>query len=81
MHLIYDYVEKNQLFFLVLFGMIIGIILIFLLYLRERKRGVMIEDRVKKERTFYQTFSNETRNVFIVLKRADSRLISRKNFI
>lgn len=71
MHLIFDYVEKNQVFFLILFGMIIGIILIFLLYLKEHKKGIEIENSVKKERDFYQTFSHETHNIFIALKRDD----------
>lgn len=75
MHIFFNYIRENQIFFLILLGMILCIILLWGFYVRQCKKNAAIEESVKKERIFYNTFSNETRNVFVSIRQSDLSIL------
>ena len=71
MHLIFNYVGENQGWFLILFGMIAAVILLFSLYVNQRKKAELMEQSVEKERRFYESFSMESHHLFLSIRRSD----------
>ena len=71
MHLIFNYVEENQLFFLIFLGMILGILFLWGLYLRQCNKTKQVEQSIQRERAFYESFSKESDHVFLSVRRHD----------
>ena len=75
MQKILNYISENQIFFLILFGMIILLILIFRSNQKQKRRIKQIQRSVDDERKFYQAFEEETANAYICFQASDLKIL------
>lgn len=75
MQILFNYVADNQIFFLILFGMMILIVILFGLYQKQRRTIRQIEQTVEDERNFYQSFEDETSHVYLCIRQSDLKIL------
>lgn len=70
-----NYISENQIFFLILFGMLMLLILVFRAYQIQKRRSKKIQQSIEDERQFYQIFEKETLNAYICFQALDLKIL------
>ena len=75
MQILFNYIVKNQIFFLILLCMILLVIVLWGLYQKQQKDIRTIKQKIEEEQKFYQSFKNELSNVYLCIREADLKVL------
>lgn len=79
MQSLFNYIENNQIFFLILLCMLVLIIALLCLCIRQYYNHKKLERSIEEERRFYGSFENETENVYLCIDKADLKVLYTSN--
>lgn len=79
MQSLFNYIENNQIFFLILLCMLVLIIALLCLCFRQYYNHKKLEHSIEEERRFYETFENETGNVYLCIDKTDLKVLYTSN--
>ena len=72
---ILEYVENNMVVMSLLLAAVLAVIIIWNLYLKEKKRAAKIEESVLGERKFYGVFAEENREFYLCIRKRDLKIL------
>lgn len=75
MQSLFNYIGNNQIFFLILLCMIVLIIVLLCLCTRQHYNHKKLKNSIEEERRFYESFENETENVYLCINKSDLRVL------